>query len=391
MTGTIAWLTLLFFLVLAGESAHVRLAGRRGMSPIASSAAVAFMLSLPHRGGWSGVGLVLAGVLAVAVASLVGTAVAEAAGVRTSGVDVLGRLTNALVTGVLAQLVAVTGLERTMNPDGRDWVYALALWLTVLTAAGARAGVVAWWVARSEGRGYVSTLREEVATFGMLLLGSVTTAVMIVLSREAVGLWGPLLFTLPLVLSIAAARRYAHTRRTYGETIAALSRLTDIAGYTSAHHGRRVADLAVELGRRRGLSQRETDTLEYAALLHDLGQVALDQPIPGGATVLAAPRDQERIVADGVAVMRHSGVLEPAAALLARQAAPYRLMREEDERIPLEARIIKLANAFDDFTGGSRDPGAVSVALERIQLGLGYEYDPELVDDLIEIVGSRAP
>lgn len=390
MTPTIAWYVVLFLLIVVGESAHVRLAGRRGISPIASAAAVAFMLSLPHRAGATGVMLVLGGVLAVAVASLVGTAIAEAAGIRTTSVDVLGRLTNALVAGLLAQLVAVTGLERTMNPDGRDWIYAFALWLSALTAAAARAAVVAWWVSRSGGRGYVSTVREEVATFGMLSLASATTAVMIVLSREAVGLWGPILFTLPLVLSIAAARRYAHTRQTYRETIAALSRLTDLAGYTTTHHARRVADLALELGRRRGLSQREMDTLEYAALLHDLGQVALDQPIPGGATVLAAPRDQERIVQDGVGIMRHSGVLEPAATLLTRQAAPYRLMREEDERIPLEARIIKLANAFDDFTGGSRDPGAVSVALERLQLGLGYEYDPALVDDLIDVVAPRS-
>ena len=139
MTPTIAWYVVLFLLIVVGESAHVRLAGRRGISPIASAAAVAFMLSLPHRAGATGVMLVLGGVLAVAVASLVGTAIAEAAGIRTTSVDVLGRLTNALVAGLLAQLVAVTGLERTMNPDGRDWIYAFALWLSALTAAAARA------------------------------------------------------------------------------------------------------------------------------------------------------------------------------------------------------------------------------------------------------------
>ena len=66
-------------------------------------------------------------------------------------------------------------------------------------------------------------------------------------------------------------------------------------------------------------------------------------------------------------------------------------MREEDEPIPLESRIIKLANAFEDLTGGSQDPGAVSVALERIQLGLGYEYDPELVDDLLAVLAAPRP
>lgn len=389
MTFAVLWLLALFVLVIAGESAHVRLTENRGVSPIASAAAVAFMLSLPHRPGLPGITIVLGGVTAIAVASLLGTAIAEAAGVATTGVDVVGRVSNAFAAGALAQVIAVSGVGRTNLPDGRHWIYALALWLAALTAAGARTAVVAIWVSRSEHRTYAIALRDELSTFGMLSLASATTAVMIVLSRESVGLWGPFLFSLPLVLSIAAARRYAHTRQTYRETIATLSRLTDLAGYTPAHHARRVADLSVALAQLRGLSQREIDTIEYAALLHDLGQVALDEPIPGGATVLAAPRDQERIAADGVAIIRHSGVLDDAADLLTRQAMPYRHMREDDERIPLESRIIKLANAFDDLTGGSRDPGAVSVALERIQLGLGFEYDPELVDDLLAVVAPR--
>ena len=386
MTLSVAWFLALFVLVIAGESAHVRLGESRGLSPIASAASVAFMISLPHRGGLVGVAVVLAGVAAVIVASLVGTAVAEAAGAATTGMNVVGRVSNVLVAGLLAQQIADAGLDRTMAVDGRDWVYALAIWLAALAAAAARALAVSVWVSRAERRNLAVALQDEMAGFGLLSFASATTAVMIVLSREAVGVWGPFLFALPLVLSIAAARRYAQTRQTYRETIVTLSRLTDLAGYTPTLHARRVADLSIALARRRGLSQRQIDTLEYAALLHDLGQVSLDEPIPGGATVLAAPRDQDRIVADGVAIIRHSGVLEHAADVLTRQATPFRLMREEDERIPLESRIIKLANAFDDLTGGSREAGAVSVALERIQLGLGYEYDPELVDDLLAVL-----
>lgn len=389
MTMTVAWFLALFVLVIAGESAHVRLGEGRGLSPIASAAAVAFMISLPHRPGLVGAAIVLAGVAAVVVASLVGTAVAEAAGAATTGMNVVGRVSNVLVAGLLAQQIADAGLHRTMAPDGRDWVYALAIWLAALAAATARALAVSLWVSSSERRNLAVALQDELAGFGLLSVASATTAVTIVLSREAVGVWGPFLFALPLVLSIAAARRYAQTRQTYRETIVTLSRLTDLAGYTPTLHARRVADLSISLARRRGLSQRQIDTLEYAALLHDLGQVALDEPIPGGATVLAAPRDQDRIVADGVAIIRHSGVLEHAADVLTRQATPFRLMREEDERIPLESRIIKLANAFEDLTGGSRDGGAVSVALERIQLGLGYEYDPELVDDLLAVLKSQ--
>lgn len=388
MTSTSLWLSALLLLIVVGESAHVRLAAQRGVSPIASAAAAAFMLSLPTDSPLSGVGTVVAGLLAVLIATLVGTAVAGAIGLPTTPSDLLGRMTNATAVGILALLLATSELERDTGPVDR-WIYALALWLVTLAAAAARAMVLSLWAAQVERRAFAVVLQDELATFGMVSLAIATTAVTIVLARDALGLWAPIFFSLPLALTFAAARRYAQTRETYRETIVALARLTDIAGYTTTDHARRVADLSVALAKMRGLPQREIDTIEYAALLHDLGQVALDEPIPGGATVLAAPRDQERIARDAVEIVRYSGVKADAAHVVALQATPFRLMQEDNERIPLGSRIVKLANALDDLAGGSREPGAVSVALERIQLGLGYEYDPELVDDLIRLLSAR--
>lgn len=389
MTSTTLWLCALLLVIVLGECAHVRLAAHRGVSPIASAAAVAFMLSLPHESALSGFGTVVAGLLAVLVASLVGTAVAAAIGLPTTPADLIGRMTNSAAVGILALLLVTSELERDTGPIDR-WIYALALWLVTLAAATIRAMVVSWWLAWAEQRAFTVVLQDELATFGMVSLATATTAVTIVLSRDALGLWAPVFFSLPLALTFAAARRYAQARETYRETIVALARLTDIAGYTTANHAWRVADLSVALARERGLPQREIDTIEYAALLHDLGQVGLDEPIPGGATVLAAPRDQERLARDAVEIVRYSGLMVDATRVVALQATPFRLMQEDNERIPLGSRIIKLANALDDLSGGSREPGAISVALERIQLGLGYEYDPDLVDDLIRLLSARS-
>ncbi len=118
------------------------------------------------------------------------------------------------------------------------------------------------------------------------------------------------LFLVPLVLTQFAFRRYVSIRATYLQSIRTLSRLTDASGYTPAGHSERVAALARSVGRRLGLTERSLLDLEYAALLHDIGQVALVDPIPGGATVLAAPADQRRIEADTVAIVREAGVLE---------------------------------------------------------------------------------
>ena len=185
-----------------------------------------------------------------------------------------------------------------------------------------------------------------------------------------------------MILTYVAVRRYAANQETYRQMIATLSRLTEAGGYTLPDHGSRVADLAVAMARALGLSSGRSRMLEYAALLHDLGQIALREPIPGGATVLAAPSDQRRIAADGARIMRHAGVLDAAAALIEVQATPYRQVRELSEDVPMASRIIKVANAYDDLTAGGRGSDAQDRALERILLGLGYEYDPAVVDAL---------
>ena len=46
---------------------------------------------------------------------------------------------------------------------------------------------------------------------------------------------------------------------------------------------RRVSTLAVAVGRELGMSDSELRDLEYAALMHDIGQLSLTEPIPGGA------------------------------------------------------------------------------------------------------------
>ena len=42
------------------------------------------------------------------------------------------------------------------------------------------------------------------------------------------------------------------------------------------------------MGRELGLAEMDLLDLEYAALMHDIGQLALPDPIPGGATVLVS-------------------------------------------------------------------------------------------------------
>jgi HD-GYP domain-containing protein (c-di-GMP phosphodiesterase class II) len=62
-------------------------------------------------------------------------------------------------------------------------------------------------------------------------------------------------------------------------------------------------------------------------------------------------------------------------------------VREFGQELPMASRIIKVANAYDDLIGpeGTRDDRA----MERIHLGLGYEYDPRVVDSLSRVLERR--
>jgi hypothetical protein len=232
------------------------------------------------------------------------------------------------------------------------------------------------------------TFMEEARSSFALSGAVVVTGVLVALALPPLGVIALPLFILPLVLTLFAFRRYVSIRATYLQSIRTLSRLTDAAGYTPSGHSERVASLAVRVGRQLGLSERELLDLEYAALLHDIGQVALVEPIPGGATVLAAPADQRRIAADSVAIVRETGVFGGAVQILEHQTTPYRQVRELGEEIPLTSRILKVVNAYEDLTAGSRSARAREAAVERIYLGLGYEYDPRVVDALLGVLGS---
>ena len=194
-------------------------------------------------------------------------------------------------------------------------------------------------------------------------------------------------FAIPLLLTQFSFRRYATIDATYLQTIRSLSKVTEVGGYTETGHSRRVSRLAVTVGREMGVSQRDLVDLEYAALMHDIGQLSLSTPIPGGTTTILAPVDQRRIAELGADIIRETGVLDRAALIVQRQADPYRPYRGQlDTSLPLESRIIKAVNAYDDFVGASLEGDRKLQAMERLSLQVDRDYDPAVVDTLARII-----
>lgn len=127
------------------------------------------------------------------------------------------------------------------------------------------------------------------------------------------------------------------------------------------------------MGRELGLTGPRLTVLEHAALMHDIGQLSLVDPVAGGATALLPAAEQRRIALLGGAVVRRTGAGPAVAAVVERQADPY---REQ----PLAARIVRTVNAYDDLCG--EGVGGPLGALEQLRLGTGHDHQPQVVEAL---------
>jgi hypothetical protein len=376
--------------VAFGELLRLALPGGREAAPIAMVGAMSYALLLKVAGEPSGKPVVLPAVLVVAVCAVgmtVGALPHVAAG-RQAG-----------VTGMCARLVAVAGVAfifryfvvgflLPLHQHERPVALELAV-MAVMIFFGWLIDTVVGALIRADDVGalFSVALVDEMQLQWRLGLAVGASVVITVFSVRQLGLPVLIAFIGPLLVTQVAFRRYAGIRTTYLQTVRSLARVTEVAGYVEAGHSRRVSRLAVAVGRGLGMAEPELLDLEYAALMHDIGQLSLRDAIPGGATVLVSPADQDRIAELGSDVIRRAGVLDKVADLVRCQAWPA---RGHEPAPPLGSRIIKAANAFDDVVGSSTDRDRSADAIDRMRLD-PVGYDVEVVEALRDVAGRRVP
>ncbi|MFB7373643.1 HD-GYP domain-containing protein [Streptomyces sp. NPDC056222] len=358
----------------------------RESAPIAAAGALAYAL-LGESGGRTTTHGVLQVIAVVVAAGLAGIVPHVARG-KGPGLDHLERriLTVAFAALCFQPLYNSGELTHYLGQGPSYALYLLLLLVltalcdAVLAALMLRARTLPRRALRRTGGTpipYGPLLRDELRA--LLGIGSAVcaTGTVMALGVAAAGLWALPVFCVPLLLTQVSFRRYAAVRTTNRQTIASLARATEIAGYTAPGHAHRVAALSGAVGRELGLSGSELTVLEYAALMHDIGQLSLVDPVPEGATALLPAEEQRRIALLGGAVVRQTGVPAAVAVVVERQADPYR-----DQ--PLPARIVRTVNAYDDLAGHSA--GGALAALERLRLSTARDHQPKVVESLARVL-----
>jgi hypothetical protein len=368
-------------LIALGELLRLSLPGDREAAPIGSAGALGYALAV-RIGMVPALQPALQVVAVTAVGMIVGALPHLAAG-RPAG-----------VAGMASRLLAVAFVAIAFRPLAHlplmDHVWLRLSVMAVLIVAGWLAECVIKALIRADAlqARFVVSLADELRIQVQLGAAVGASAMLIALATEAMGLVALALLIAPLLVTQTAFRRYAGIRSTYLQTVRALARVTEVGGYVEDGHSYRVGRLAVAIGRELGMSEPDLLELEYAALMHDIGQLSLADPIPGGATVLASPEDQQRIAGLGASVIEQAGVLDGVAEIVRRQSQPW---RGGDAEPPIGSRIIRAANAFDDLVGGSPDRDRAAAALERLRLDTAVEYDPVVVEALTKVAGRSYP
>ncbi len=116
----------------------------------------------------------------------------------------------------------------------------------------------------------MSTLLRPLLSVYLVHVSMAAVAVRLYVESGAWSLPVALLLTLILQNSF---NLFLRIRRAYSDTIGALAHAAELDRPHDSGHARRVADLAVAVGRRMGLSSLELERIGYAALLHDIGRM----------------------------------------------------------------------------------------------------------------------
>ena len=204
----------------------------------------------------------------------------------------------------------------------------------------------------------------------------VSSATLMAVSADGVqgiggmGLWGPVVFTIPLLAAWYSYERLALIRRTYDQTIRALGAAPELGGMVRDGHAERVAEVAVAMGGTLGFSRYELEQLQTAALLHHLGQVCIDEPDDG------RPPEPVSIAHSGATILRSTQLLAPAGDIIAAEWMPYREQVGSRPSV-MSGQILKVASAFDELSDGH--PERAGLALEALCSAPEYLYDARVL------------
>ena len=214
------------------------------------------------------------------------------------------------------------------------------------------------------------SIRDVPLFFSLIAAGAVLGVVWIATDTWWVALT---VGAIPFFMTFSSFRRFDVARTTYEQTILALAKIPEIAGLSFSGHAERTAELAVGMGVRLEMGPSDLRNLNYAALMHDIGRITLNEP-----SIVERGYTSGDLSGWSAEIIAEAEYLQMAADVVRVHHRPYRSPGEKaDESVPLSARVVRVAAEFDRLV--REDAASPLEALESLHRGVAYDYDPEVV------------
>jgi hypothetical protein len=185
------------------------------------------------------------------------------------------------------------------------------------------------------------------------------------------------------------------------ETVRRLSMAVEFRDEDTGAHIERIGRFSTLLAEQIGMEEEFCERMVHAAPLHDVGKVAIPDSIllkPAKLTV------QERAIVETHAEEGHR-LLKGSSSAILDLAATIALSHHEKwdgsgyprgvagETIPIEGRIVAIADVFDALTSDRvyRKAFPVEEAVAMMRAERGKHFDPVLLDAFLEVLGSSGP
>jgi len=196
-------------------------------------------------------------------------------------------------------------------------------------------------------------------------------------------------------------RAFSELEIAQAETVRRLSMAVEFRDEDTGAHIERIGRFSTLLAEHVGMDQDFCATLTHAAPLHDVGKVAIPDAIllkPGQLTA------EERAIVETHAEEGHR-LLRGSSSSILDLAATIALSHHEKwdgtgyprgvkgEAIPIEGRIVAVADVFDALTSDRvyRRAFTVEEAVEMMLEQRGLHFDPVLLDAFMEVLGRSGP
>jgi HD-GYP domain-containing protein (c-di-GMP phosphodiesterase class II) len=328
---------------------------------------------------------------------------------------VLGMLP-AVLTGRLAP-------SRLLTAPGNSW-FALGPALVLVLAGGRHPidhlGLLGVAIAAQFAGDFLSNLLRERMRGGPTareLAGEVSRIYLMDLALSPVGLavafatlqhrW-TVLSVLPLfgVMSVFSHEREARMEQlielndAYRGTALVLGDVVEADDAYTGEHCRGVVRLSVSVARALGLDADRCRNVEFSALLHDVGKIAIPNEIINKPGKL----DEQEWATVKMHTIEGQRMLETVGGLMSSVGRIVRSSHERwdgkgypdglgGEEIPLESRIVSACDAFDAMTTtrSYRKGMSVDVAVAELTANSGTQFDPAVVAAVLDVLELPSP